>query len=135
VALRPCRGRRRWRDAVGGTRGGAAERHIFLPAGFQLGWIYELVYTAKDPLVHGLGHVAVRDFISFLKCDRSDANPLHGIEKAYAWGRSQTGRYVAAITATARELAARGLMLEEDVARCTETAADWGRPRHDVSLE
>jgi len=112
-----------------------SERHIFLPAGFQPGWIYELVYTAKDPLVHGLGHVAVRDFISFLKYDRSDANPLHGIEKAYAWGRSQTGRYVAAITATARELAARGLMLEEDVARCTETAADWGRPRHDVSLE
>ena len=67
-------------------------RHIFLPAGFQPGWIYELVYTAKDPLVHGLGHVAVRDFISFLKYDRSDANPLRGVEKAYAWGRSQTGR-------------------------------------------
>ena len=45
-------------------------RHIYLPAGFQPGWIYELVYTAKDPLVHGLGHVAVRDFISFLKYDQ-----------------------------------------------------------------
>jgi hypothetical protein len=67
-------------------------RHIYLPAGFQPGWIYELVYTAKDPLVHGLGHVAVRDFISFLKYDRSEANPLRGAEKAYAWGRSQTGR-------------------------------------------
>ncbi len=40
----------------------------------------------------GLGHVAVRDFISFLKYDRSDGNPLRGVEKAYAWGRSQTGR-------------------------------------------
>ena len=69
-----------------------SDRHIFLPAGFQPGWIYELVYTAKDPLVHGLGHVAVRDFISFLKYDRADANPLRGVEKAYAWGRSQTGR-------------------------------------------
>ena len=69
-----------------------SNRHIFLPAGFQPGWIYELVYTAKDPLVHGLGHVAVRDFISFLKYDRSEANPLRGTEKAYAWGRSQTGR-------------------------------------------
>jgi hypothetical protein len=67
-------------------------RHIHLPAGFQPGWIYELVYTAKNPLVHGLGHVAVRDFISFLKYDKSDANPLRGVEKAYAWGRSQTGR-------------------------------------------
>ena len=34
----------------------------------------------------------VRDAISFLKYDRSDANPLRGVEKAYAWGRSQTGR-------------------------------------------
>jgi hypothetical protein len=71
-------------------------RHIFLPAGFQPGWIYELVYTAKDPLVHGLGHVAVCDFISFLKYADADAargeNPLRGTEKAYAWGRSQTGR-------------------------------------------
>ncbi|HET7880541.1 MAG TPA: alpha/beta hydrolase domain-containing protein [Acetobacteraceae bacterium] len=69
-----------------------SDRHIYLPAGFQPGWIYELVYTAKDPLVHGLGHVAVRDFISFLKYDTSAANPLRGTEKAYAWGRSQTGR-------------------------------------------
>jgi hypothetical protein len=71
-------------------------RHIHLPAGFRPGWIYELVYTAKDPLVHGLGHVAVRDFISFLKYAEVDAagqpNPLRGVEKAYAWGRSQTGR-------------------------------------------
>src|SRR6202042_1516369 len=67
-------------------------RHIYLPAGFQPGWIYELVYTACDPLVHGLGHVAVRDFISFVKYDKSAANPLRGVEKAYAWGRSQTGR-------------------------------------------
>jgi Alpha/beta hydrolase domain len=71
-------------------------RHIHLSAGFQPGWIYELVYTAKDPLVHGLGHVAVRDFIGFLKYADTDAagqpNPLRGVEKAYAWGRSQTGR-------------------------------------------
>jgi Alpha/beta hydrolase domain len=69
-----------------------SDRHIFLPAGFQPGWIYELVYTAKDPLLHGLGHVAVRDFISFLKYHATGANPLRGIERAYAWGRSQTGR-------------------------------------------
>jgi hypothetical protein len=67
-------------------------RHIHLAAGFQPGWIYELVYTARDPLVHGLGHVAVRDFISFLKYADTGANPLRGVQKAYAWGRSQTGR-------------------------------------------
>jgi hypothetical protein len=65
---------------------------IYLPAGFQPGWIYELVYTAQDPKVMGLGHVVLRDAISFLKYDRGDANPLRGVEKAYAWGRSQTGR-------------------------------------------
>jgi hypothetical protein len=66
--------------------------HIHFPAGFQPGRIYELLYTAKDPQVMGLGHVAVRDFISFLKYDQSDANPLRGTRQAYAWGRSQTGR-------------------------------------------
>ena len=43
--------------------------------------------------------------------------------------------YVAAITAAARELVAQGLMLEEDVERCAAAAANWGRPRHDVSLD
>ncbi len=65
---------------------------LYLPAGFQPGWIYELLYTARDPKVMGLGHVVVRDAISFLKYDRTDANPLRGVDKAYAWGRSQTGR-------------------------------------------
>lgn len=70
----------------------ASDWHIYYPAGFDPGWIYELIYTAKDPKVMGLGHVAVRDFVSFLKYDRTDANPLLGVEKAYGWGRSQTGR-------------------------------------------
>jgi len=69
-----------------------SDRHVFLPAGFQPGWIYELLYTALDPKVMGLGHAIVRNSVSFLKYDRSDANPLRGIEKAYGWGRSQTGR-------------------------------------------
>jgi hypothetical protein len=79
-----------------------SDTHIHLPRGFEPGWIYELVYTGKDPLVLGLGHVAVRDFGSFLKFGERDAagnpNPLRegsaGIEKAYAWGRSQTGRCI-----------------------------------------
>ena len=68
-----------------------SDTHVHLPAGFEPGWIYELVYTARDPLVHGLGHVAVREFVSFLK-HRSEGNPVGRIDKAYAWGRSQTGR-------------------------------------------
>jgi len=69
-----------------------SDRHIYLPSNFQPGWIYELLYTARDPKVMGLGHVIVRDAVSFLKYERGDDNPLCGTEKAYAWGRSQTGR-------------------------------------------
>ena len=93
-------------EGGGGLDNQGAERaiipsatNIHLPGGFVPGWIYELVYEAKDPLVLGLGHVAVRDVTSFLRNDAFDtdgvANPLAGsIDKAYAWGRSQTGRYL-----------------------------------------
>jgi hypothetical protein len=77
-----------------------SDTHIHIPSGFEPGWIYELVYTGRDPLVLGLGHAAVRDFISFLRYQAEDVagrtNPLWegggSVEKAYAWGRSQTGR-------------------------------------------
>jgi hypothetical protein len=68
---------------------------IFLEDGFKIGWIYELEYTACDPLVLGLGHAAVRDLLSFLRNDPGAANPLAGtIEKVYGFGRSQTGRSI-----------------------------------------
>ena len=77
-----------------------SDSHIHIPGGFEPGWIYELVYTGREPLVLGLGHAAVRDFVSFLRYAAEDAaggvNPLREqgepIERAYAWGRSQTGR-------------------------------------------
>ncbi len=73
-----------------------SDSNIYLYSGFEPGWIYELVYTGKQPRVYGLGHVVVRDLVSFFKHESSDAagvvNPLGKIDKAYAWGRSQTGR-------------------------------------------
>ena len=72
-----------------------SDTHVLLHDGFEPGWIYEIVYTGRDPLVMGLGHVAVRDLVSFLKNAAVDSNPLgDAIEKAYAWGRSQTGRCI-----------------------------------------
>ena len=75
--------------------------HLHLPGGFIPGAIYELVYTARDPLVLGLGFAAVRDLVSFLRYGKEDgagnSNPLAdgtGVEKAYAWGRSQSGRFL-----------------------------------------
>lgn len=87
-------------DAHGGLAPSAASCHV--PAGFRPGWIYELVYTARDPLVLGLGFAGVRDLVDFLRHADQDAagqaNPLRdggcAVEKAYAWGRSQSGRFL-----------------------------------------
>ncbi len=89
-------------DSQVSARGGGAlaflpsDEFITMQEGFQPGWIYELVYTGRDPLVMGLGHVAVRDLVSYLKYGEHDSagtpNPLPGTEKAYGFGRSQTGR-------------------------------------------
>ena len=73
--------------------------HLHLRDGFRSGWIYELVYTGKDPRATGLGLVAVRDCISFFRYAGADAsgtqNPLAGaIEKAYIFGISQSGRFI-----------------------------------------
>ena len=50
-----------------------SDTHIYMPGGFEPGWIYELVYEGRDPLVLGLGYVAVRDLVSFLKYEDSTA--------------------------------------------------------------
>lgn len=76
--------------------------HSYFPSGFKEGWIYELIYTAKNPQVMGLGFTGVRDLISFLLYGDVDheghPNPLWqdrvGIEKAYGWGCSQSGRFL-----------------------------------------
>ena len=88
--------------------------HCYLPEGFRPGWIYELTYTAKNPLVLGLGFTGVRDLICFLRTMERDSdgtqNPLWkngtGFEKAYAWGRSQSGRFL-------REFVYRGFNQDE----------------------
>ena len=75
---------------------------VYLSQGFKTGWIYELVYTAKAPLVMGLGFTGLRDLISFLINDEVDSegalNPVRdnnsGIEKAYGWGCSQSARFL-----------------------------------------
>lgn len=68
--------------------------HIWLEGGFRPGWIYELLYEAKDPMVLGLGFVAVRDCLAFLRNEPDEAvNPLAArVDKVFGWGRSQTGR-------------------------------------------
>jgi Alpha/beta hydrolase domain len=68
---------------------------ICLNGGFDTNHIYELIYTAKNPTVLGLGFAAMRDLASFLRNDTSTDNPLAGaIQKAIMYGVSQTGRTV-----------------------------------------
>jgi hypothetical protein len=72
-----------------------------LPAGtaFQQSAIYELTYTARDPLVAGLGLAATRDFVSFLRHATADdvgnPNPLAGyVQDTYSFAVSQPARYI-----------------------------------------
>lgn len=60
---------------------------------------YDVVYTAHDPAVAGLGGAGIRDFISFLKYGGGNAVALFGdqsryIKRAIAFGSSQSGRYL-----------------------------------------
>ena len=80
----------------------ASHENCYLQSGFQPGLIYELLYPAKKPLVLGLGFLGVRDLISFFRYEKVDAvgtiNPFYdndrGIQRAYSWGRSQSGRFL-----------------------------------------
>ena len=95
-----------WRFARLGENGEPepSATDLYYPAGFRPGWIYEVIYTARDPQVLGLGFAAVRDLLDVLRYDSVDAsgmeNPLTdadgrpALERAYAWGRSQSGRYL-----------------------------------------
>src|SRR5260370_15591270 len=61
---------------------------------FDTNHIYELTYTAQDPLVQGIGLAAIRDFVSFLRYGSSQVtNPLEGaVEYALMHGTSQSRR-------------------------------------------
>ena len=72
---------------------------LCLQDGFSTNEIYELVYTAKNPTVNGLGFAATRDLMAFLRHEHHDdaghANPLAGaIHTVLAHGTSQAGRYL-----------------------------------------
>lgn len=69
---------------------------VYLPAGFQPGKIYEVVYKAQDPPVVGVGAAAIRDTISHLKFASADelSIPAGSIRRAIAFGVSQSGRFL-----------------------------------------
>jgi hypothetical protein len=72
---------------------------ITRPAGgFDAGALYEVTYTARDPVVLGLGFAATRDVVSYLRRSSDAGNPLAAggrlIQRAIGFGVSQSGRYL-----------------------------------------
>ncbi len=77
---------------------------IDLVEGFDAGAIYEFIYPACDPIVMGLGFVAVRDFVTYMRSTEPDTagqpHPLSpdpgapAIDHVIAYGRSQPGRFL-----------------------------------------
>lgn len=70
---------------------------VCLKNGFDTNHIYELIYTAKDPIVMGIGLAAIRDVADFLRNKTTDGqshpNPLAGgIKYTLLNGISQSGR-------------------------------------------
>ena len=75
--------------------------HICLKNGFNPSLLYEVQYTAKDPLVLGIGFAATRDLNSFFRYEKKDdagtANPVAGaIRWAISEGSSQSGTFLRA---------------------------------------
>jgi hypothetical protein len=72
---------------------------ICLKGGFDPAFLYELVYTAKDPLVLGIGFAATRDVNAFFRYGSNDetgtVNPVgQKVSFAVARGNSQSGNFL-----------------------------------------
>ena len=101
---------------------------VAAPLGTYCGW---------NLRARGFGHGAMHEFSgSYIPLPetpeerRATDDPRRSILERYQNAEAS----VRAITAAARQLVEPGLMLEEDVERAAEVAADWGRPRHDIGL-
>ena len=75
--------------------------HVHFPEGFKPGKTYQFVYTTVGAPVVGLGLLATRDLVSFLKhaglkdAGSGEGNPCAGaLDYAYGFGASQSGRFL-----------------------------------------
>jgi Alpha/beta hydrolase domain len=70
--------------------------HIYLASGFVPGKLYQVIYTTTGAPVIGLGLLTARDLVAFLRYGTvQEGNPCAGgIQYAYAFGASQSGRYL-----------------------------------------
>ncbi len=96
-----------------------------LPAGtpFKQSHVYEFVYTAREPVVAGLGLAATRDLVSFLrhavKDEAGNANPLAGdVRYTFSFSISQPSR-------TLNDLLAFGFNEDEQGRRVLDGMLKW----------
>jgi hypothetical protein len=74
---------------------------ICLKNGFDPGLLYQVVFTAKDPYILGIGFAAFRDVAAFFRSAKQDddgtPNPVAGnVSWAISRGRSQSGNFLRA---------------------------------------
>jgi hypothetical protein len=109
---------------------------ITRPKGFDAGALYEIRYTARDPKVLGVGFAVTRDLVSFLRHDRTAANPLASrtFGRAIGYGSSQSGRFLreSLYLGFNEDLAGRpvfdGMLVHIAGARMTFVNARFGQP-------
>ncbi len=69
--------------------------YICSEKGFKKGLLYQIAYTTNWAPVLSLSFAALRDCVSWFKYNSGAvAPPIEDIRYAYAYGRSQTGRYL-----------------------------------------
>ncbi len=86
-------------DAANPFPGVPDPSQICLKAGFDANRLYQVVYTAADPLVLGIGFAAWRDVAVFFKTAKQDdagiANPVAGLVRhSIGRGISQSGNFL-----------------------------------------
>ncbi|MFI1710437.1 alpha/beta hydrolase domain-containing protein [Streptomyces griseoruber] len=115
-------------DADGNEVAGVRAPMVAVPLGTYTGW------NTRAP---GQGHGALHEFsgstfpFAASEDERSHTgDPRPSVRKRYR----DAADYLARIRAAAEELAARRLLLDEDVERAVALAADWSAPRHRFDL-
>ena len=89
-----------WAYCPNGWPGTPNPNWICLKSGpFNPSLLYEMVYTAKNPLVLGVGFAAFRDLGSFLRYETAapggGSNPISGtVKQTYTVGSSQSGAFI-----------------------------------------
>ena len=67
--------------------------YVFLETGFEQGKIYRVTYTSVNTIANGIGLLATRDWVSFLRCGAKGIE-CPPIDTVYGFGHSQSGRFL-----------------------------------------